>query len=282
MNMPAPFASADLSGIRLVATDIDGTITNEHRFSSQLLVTLEKLQAAKVPVLLVTGRSAGWVEAIANYLPVAGAIAENGGCYFSGTAGCQLLGGLKMKEIGKHRERLADHYWQLQGTHKEIKESIDNRCRLTDWTFDLEGLDASDLWEIKAQCDQWGMDFTYSTIQCHLKLPNQSKASGIQQVLKKHFPRIKPAQVLTIGDSPNDTPMFDSEIFPRSVGVANVAEYLDVMEHRPAYIAEQREVGGFVEVMERLLQVWNPALNEKSESGLERIMDFIDRSLHDS
>jgi HAD superfamily hydrolase (TIGR01484 family) len=280
--MTNSFTAADLSSIRLIATDIDGTLTNDHRFSSQLLIALERLQAAKVPVLMVTGRSAGWVEALANYLPVVGAIAENGGCYFHGAAGCQLLGGLKMKEIGKHREKLADHYWQLQGTHSQIKESIDNRCRLTDWTFDLDGLDASDLWEIKAQCDRWGMDFTYSTIQCHLKLPSQSKASGIQQVLTKHFPKIKSAQVLTIGDSPNDAAMFDPEIFPNSVGVANVREYLDKMDHQPAYITEQREVGGFVEIVDQLLQVWNPTAAAKAETGLEKIMGYIDRSLKDS
>jgi HAD superfamily hydrolase (TIGR01484 family) len=281
MTTPSSFASADLSSIRLIATDIDGTVTNDHRFSSQLLIALERLQAAKVPVIMVTGRSAGWVEAIANYLPVMGAIAENGGCYFHGAANCELLGGLKMKEIGKHREKLADHYWQLQGTHSQIKESLDNRCRLTDWTFDLAGLEASDLWEIKAQCDLWGMDFTYSTIQCHLKLPTQSKATGIQQVLKKHFPTIKPAQVLTIGDSPNDAPMLDPEIFPNSVGVANIQSYLDNMEHQPAYITEQREVGGFVEMVDRLLQVWDPAAAEKEATGLEKIMGFIDRSLKD-
>jgi hypothetical protein len=65
------------------------------------------------------------------------------------------------------------------------------------------------------------------------------------------------------------------------VGVANVAEYLEVMEYRPTYIAEQREVGGFIEVVDRLLQVWNPAIAEKSESGMEEIMDFIDQSFED-
>jgi HAD superfamily hydrolase (TIGR01484 family) len=281
MTTPSPLANADLSSIRLVATDIDGTVTNSHRFSSQLLTALERLQAAHVPVIMVTGRSAGWVEAIANYLPVIGAIAENGGCYFHGSESCELLGGLKMKEISKHREKLADHFWQLQGTHSQIKESLDNRCRLTDWTFDLAGLESSDLWEIKAQCDAWGMDFTYSTIQCHLKLPTQSKATGIQHVLKKHFPKIKTAQVLTIGDSPNDAPMFNREIFPNSVGVANVQSYLDKMEHQPTYITEQREVGGFIEMVDRLLQVWDPAAAEKEATGLEKIMGFIDRSLKD-
>jgi hydroxymethylpyrimidine pyrophosphatase-like HAD family hydrolase len=68
----SPLAQADLRSIRLIATDIDGTLTVGQHFSSQLLIALEKLQAVGLPVLLVTGRSAGWVEGLANYLPVAG------------------------------------------------------------------------------------------------------------------------------------------------------------------------------------------------------------------
>ena len=58
---------------------MDGTLTQGNKFSSNLIQTLEKLGAAEIDVLIVTGRSAGWVNAIATYLPVVGAIAENGG-----------------------------------------------------------------------------------------------------------------------------------------------------------------------------------------------------------
>jgi HAD superfamily hydrolase (TIGR01484 family) len=253
----SPLTTADLSQIKMIAVDIDGTLTLNGRFSSQLLSTLERLQAAEIPVLLVTGRSAGWVESLANYLPVTGAIGENGGCYVSRETRCQLLGDLKTKELTKHREKLADCFWQLQGSYAQLQESADNRWRMTDWTFDLDKLSPSDLWEIGAQCERWGWNFTYSTIQCHLKLPSQNKATGIRQVAKKHFSNffagLKTQQILTIGDSLNDTEMFEPEEFPLSVGVANIQEYVDRLIHQPAYITTQSEVAGFSEIVDALL-----------------------------
>jgi HAD superfamily hydrolase (TIGR01484 family) len=259
----SPLAAADLSQIKMIAVDIDGTLTLNGRFSSQLISTLERLQAAKVPVLLVTGRSAGWVESLANYLPVTGAIGENGGCYFSREESCQLLGNLKAKELSQHREKLADCFWQLQGSYAQIRESTDNRWRLTDWTFDLDQLSPGDLWEISAQCDQWGWSFTYSTIQCHIRLATQNKGSGIRQVIKKHFSGffsgLKQSQILTIGDSLNDNEMFDPAEFPLSVGVANIREYVDRLTYQPAYITQFPEVNGFIEIADALLQAQTTA-----------------------
>jgi hydroxymethylpyrimidine pyrophosphatase-like HAD family hydrolase len=67
---------SDLSNIRLIASDVDGTLTQNGIFSSDFISTLIDLQSAGIKVLLVTGRSAGWVSALVNYLPVAGAIAR--------------------------------------------------------------------------------------------------------------------------------------------------------------------------------------------------------------
>ena len=264
--------STELSQVKMLAVDIDGTLTLNGRFSPQLLIALERLQATEIPVLLVTGRSAGWVESLANYLPVTGAIAENGGCYMSREVRCQILGNLKPKEISQHREKLADCFWQLQGSYAQLQESADNRWRLTDWTFDLDKLSPSDLWEISAQCDRWGWSFTYSTIQCHIRPATQNKGTGIRQVVKKHFSGffsgLKQSQILTIGDSPNDTEMFDPAEFPLSVGVANIQEYVDRLTYQPAYITHQPEVNGFIEIVDALLK-------SKSEASQSNQMDIL-------
>jgi HAD superfamily hydrolase (TIGR01484 family) len=274
----AALDTADLSKIKLVATDIDGTLTKNSQFTPQLITALLQLQSANIGVLLVTGRSAGWVSSLSNYLPVVGAIGENGGCYFSPTTDCQLLPHLKIKEINKHRDQLTDCFWQLQGSHAKLQESSDNRFRLTDWTFNIDQLSASDLWEIGAQCERWGWNFTYSTIQGHIKLATQSKAAGIRQVLKQHFPQVKPHQVLTVGDSPNDAAMFDPEIFPHSAGVANVLHYQEQMEHLPAYVTTLPEVAGFGEIVDRLLACAVSAPSDQ-DTGFEKVTSYIERSL---
>ena len=58
--------------IRLIATDMDGTLTQGEKFDAKLLQVLTQLSAAGIDVLISTGRSAGWVQAIATYLPVVG------------------------------------------------------------------------------------------------------------------------------------------------------------------------------------------------------------------
>ncbi|MBD0362993.1 MAG: HAD hydrolase family protein, partial [Coleofasciculus sp. C3-bin4] len=68
--------------LRLIATDMDGTLTQRGKFTASLLQAFEDLIAANIPVLIVTGRSAGWVSGLVTYLPVVGAIAENGGRFY--------------------------------------------------------------------------------------------------------------------------------------------------------------------------------------------------------
>jgi HAD superfamily hydrolase (TIGR01484 family) len=242
----------DAPQIRLIASDVDGTLTRSDRFTPMLLAAIAQLTQANLPLLLVTGRSAGWVDALRYYLPVVGAIAENGGVYFPKTGAYQLLGNLPA-DLAVHRRQLSDTFHQLQQQYPQLKISTDNAFRLTDWTFDVAGLSQIELEAIALQCQAWGWSFTYSTVQCHIKPQLQNKASGIQQVLAQHFPSIHSTQVLTIGDSPNDEAMFDPEIFPVSVGVANILEYIEHLQHRPKYVATQTEIDGFYEVVNCIL-----------------------------
>ncbi len=244
--------SNDFSEIRLIASDVDGTLTRSDRFTPELLELIAQLTKANLPLLLVTGRSAGWVDALRNYLPVVGAIAENGGVFFPQDGSYQLLG--DFPPLATHRQHLSDAFFQLQQLHPQIQASTDNVFRLTDWTFDVAGLSEEDLGAIALQCQLWGWSFTYSTVQCHIKPKLQNKAWGIQQVLKEHFPSLNPAQVLTVGDSPNDEAMFDPTIFPLSVGVANILEYAERLQHPPQYVTTQPEVDGFCELTNLLCQ----------------------------
>lgn len=242
----------DVAQIRLIASDVDGTLTSADKFTPRLLEAIAQLTQANLPLLLVTGRSAGWVDALRNYLPVVGAIAENGGVFCPQNGSYQLLG--DFPPLSTHRQQLADAFFQLQQQYPQLQASTDNAFRLTDWTFDVAGLGQEELGEIAQQCQAWGWSFTYSSIQCHIKPKLQNKAWGIQQVLRQHFSHLNPAQVLTIGDSPNDEAMFDPAIFPVSVGVANILEYADRLQHPPRYVTTQPEVDGFCELVNLLCQ----------------------------
>jgi HAD superfamily hydrolase (TIGR01484 family) len=245
------FATQNIS---LIATDMDGTLTTNGKFTSFLLKTLEALAAAKISVLLVTGRSAGWVQGLKSYLPVTGAIAENGGVFFlANSEQPKIL--TPIPNLTTHRQQLAATFAYLKSHFPQIKESTDNPFRLTDWTFDVQGLTTTELQQLEQLCmaENWG--FTYSTVQCHIKPQNQTKATSLLQVLNNYFPKVTLQNLITVGDSPNDETLFDQSLFPFSVGVANVLHYKDKLKCLPAYVTSLAEGEGFRELAELVLQV---------------------------
>ncbi|MGI0490567.1 HAD family hydrolase [Alkalinema pantanalense CENA528] len=244
---PIAQAQANFSAIQLIATDMDGTLTQQGKFSPALLQCFEQLVDRAIPVVIVTGRSAGWVSAISHYLPIAGAIAENGGLFYQGD---RLEWLVPISDLQQHRQALANTFASLKSQFPHLQESIDNRFRLTDWTFDVRGLSRSQLQALTHSCEAQGWTMVYSTVQCHIKLPEQSKLQGLQQVLRMAFPTIDPQQVVTVGDSPNDESLFQ---MPLSVGVANVTHYVDQLSQLPQFVTQAEEGTGFCELVDLIL-----------------------------
>jgi HAD superfamily hydrolase (TIGR01484 family) len=247
-----PINSYHWQNIRLIATDMDGTLTQGEEFDAKLLQILTRLSAARIDVLVTTGRSAGWVQAIATYLPVVGAIAENGGLvYWNHDPQPDLIDKI---DIIQHRRELQKVFQILQAKFPKIKESVDNPFRMTDWTFDVENLSPMELEQIELVCKSQGYGFTYSTIQCHIKPIYQDKAYGLNRIIPQHFPHLKPSEIVTVGDSPNDESMFNQAEFPLSVGVANVFKYRDRLKYLPAYVTSKSEGEGFCELATLILK----------------------------
>ncbi|GJD21589.1 HAD-superfamily hydrolase subfamily IIB [Rivularia sp. IAM M-261] len=244
--------SFNLSQIRLIATDMDGTLTVSNKFTSLVLRTLEDLKANSTKVLITTGRSAGWVSGIAHYLPVVGAIAENGGLFYSCNSEAPIYL-TPISDIISHRQQLAATFDHLKLKFPKIQESADNRFRITDWTFDVAGLSLDEIKTLANLTQTMGWGFTYSNVQCHIKPQGQDKAMGLLKVLQEYFPEITLKQVVTVGDSPNDESLFDATYFPNSFGVANVSHYLDTLQHKPAYITSGAEGEGFCELARMIL-----------------------------
>lgn len=238
--------------IKLVATDFDGTLTENGQLTARAIDAISQLHIVGIQVIIVTGRSAGWVNALRQYLPIAGAIAENGGLYYSDpNASPHFL--VSLPPIAEHRKQLANFFQQLGSSFPHLQESSDNPFRFTDWTFDVAGLSFETLTQLAKQCQQQGYSFTYSSVQCHIKPKTQDKAQGLQTVLKQYFPHLSSEQILTIGDSPNDESLFNPEWFPLSVGVANIQDYWQKLSHPPQYVTQTGEGQGFSELAQHLI-----------------------------
>ena len=250
-----------LSDIRLVATDMDGTLTQAGKFTPALLQAFADLTAADMQIIVTTGRSAGWVSGLANYLPVDGAIAENGGLYYHNGEQLPVLLS-SVTDLTCHRQQLKEIFQKLQQEFPNIQESADNRFRLTDWTFDVQPLQVKQLQQLGQLCAQLGWGFTYSNVQCHIKPLHQDKAAGLIQVLHDYFPHFTTEQIVTVGDSPNDESLFNPSYFKHSVGVANVREYTNQMQHHPTYITTAAEGEGFCELAAYLIKSKRTHLNQ--------------------
>ncbi len=71
-----------------------------------------------------------------------------------------------------------------------------------------------------------------------------------EEVFKTDLDLIK-KNIVFVGDSPNDEPMF--EYFPNSVGVANVLAFQDTLKSKPAWITKKEGGFGFSQLAEVLL-----------------------------
>ena len=125
-----PLNNIDLSDIRLIASDVDGTLTQNGKFVPDLIATLDRLKSAGIKVLLVTGRSAGWVSALVNYLPVDGAIAENGGIFLQLNGTQDLLS--SVPNLSRHRILLENTFHHIKQLFPNLHPSTDNQFRITD------------------------------------------------------------------------------------------------------------------------------------------------------
>jgi len=78
---PRPWSELDPSAARRVLgvfTDIDDTLTTEGAIGADALAALERLHAAGIHIVAITGRPMGWSEPFAKSWPVDAIVAENG------------------------------------------------------------------------------------------------------------------------------------------------------------------------------------------------------------
>ncbi|MFZ9520594.1 MAG: HAD-IIB family hydrolase [Silvanigrellaceae bacterium] len=254
------------ASIEVIAMDIDGTLTTHGLLTTEVISALHALRAQGLKLCLVTGRPSGWAQALASYLPVDAAIAENGGVVFLGPEAAPLVrnptnGHYEEAASNKTREPLAKMFAKLLENNPGLMITGDNVFRLSDFTFHSKGLSAVALSAMKNQVESSGLAFAWSTIHAHIMPQGQEKGTALEWLLQKWGIKTGPATTtLTIGDSPNDAPLFAVSKFPHSAGVANVVKYREVMSHYPSIVSTQPEGSGLVEIVNILMNIRGGAL----------------------
>jgi len=247
-------------GIRYILTDVDDTLSYQGRLLPETLKALYALRAAGITVVPITGACAGWCDALVRLLPVETIIGEGGGFRFQ-LDGLQLTAEYWLPEANRQELRL-----QLEASVNAALAAVprarlaaDQPLRFTDFAIDIGQTIHLNAEEIQQMCEVLdAFEVNYSTSSIHLNVwtgdHNKWRAA------ERYFTAVQGLnaeqiahQVLCIGDSANDEPMFRA--LPLSVGVANIEHSRHWLKTLPTYRTEAEGGRGFVEMARHLLSL---------------------------
>jgi len=239
--------------IRVLATDVDDTITTAGKIPPSTIEGLAALEMAGIVVVLVTGRPAGWAQALAGYLAgVRIAVAENGLVAFDSQGERRDLGPPRGPDF---LARLGENSARVQRAYA-LGVTPDDAFRLFERAFVRPNcFDASALAASQKLVDP-DFEVMASSIHIHVRPSGWGKAEGLLAALQPFAPEACVApddSILFVGDSSNDRSLF-ARLRRTSVGVRNVTHFLDELgDDRPAFVTEGESASGFAEVVRALL-----------------------------
>jgi hydroxymethylpyrimidine pyrophosphatase-like HAD family hydrolase len=268
----------EAAGVRFVLMDIDDTLTREGKLLASSYAALWELREAGIRVIPVTGRPAGWCDLIAREWPADGVVGENGALAFweepqeppEGKGGVQgagdgARGKLPVLKAEYHPAAVKNDHPVLARIRErafkefpELRVAKDQFARLFDLALDFAEEDPvlplSAAGRIRDIALEEGAMAKVSSIHVNIWMGKYDKLSMAEHFLSRRFGWESGAgdrEVVFVGDSPNDEPMFAR--FPLACAVANVRRYGDLIKQLPAFAASKECGDGFAEIAETLL-----------------------------
>ena len=262
MDNISTMSKQQLNEVKIILTDIDDTLTTEGRLKSNAYTALENLSNSGFIVIPVTGRCAGWCDHIARMWPVNGVVGENGAFFFSYDHKSKKM---QQTYCQTPKERKENHL-ALHEIKKTILKNVSGSALASDQDYrhtdlaidfaeDVATLSSNKIKEIVTIAENAGAIAKVSSIHVNCWIGSHNKLSTslttLEQVFGVSNSNIQ-NEVLFIGDSPNDSMMFD--YFNKSVGVANVMDFIKELDKPPKYITLNHSGEGFVELADLLLR----------------------------
>lgn len=245
--------------IRAVFTDLDGTLTDGKGVQASTIDALWRLREKGFWVVVVTGRSAGWADALMRLWPIDAAIFENGaGYFFRRQTSVELVGLASTDNTKAHRARLLELFEQAQREVPQVRLAHDQPYRLFDFAINTHEQDphlsASEIQTVlRILRSEPGVVALPSSTHINFLFGHHTKRTGTESLLRDHGQArgIDASQIVFVGDSLNDEPLF--EFLEHSVGVANIADCWEKLKSRPKQTTKSRCGKGFEEVAFSLL-----------------------------
>lgn len=250
--LPVALATVDAAqrtarggAVRLVATDVDGTLTREGALAPEVLGAIARLVAAGIEVVPVSGRSAGEVLGIVRYLPgVRRGIAENGLALVIPDAPLRRLGGdpADRGQVRAAAQRVG------AGMGLSLVATPDDAFRIVDVAFERAGRTDEELGALAAVLLDESLHVTWSNVHVHVTREPPDKGRAVLAAAG-----VDPLAIATIGDAPNDAGLFVAGRFGLTVGTADVPRQAAVMPHMPEFVTAHPEAEAFLELAAWLL-----------------------------
>ena len=267
------FFAEHKADLHTIAFDLDDTLTQKGEVPAYVHEKLERARAKGIRVVLVTGRAAGWVDAICKVFPFDGIVGENGALLQFWPRG---------KLARKPREEAKKLFWTPQGyaaqppagirEHHEnaiqvmakkfprARVASDQPYRIYDLAIDFAeevdpplGLDVAN--QIQAEFENLGATAKVSSIHVNGWWGSFTKVDGLRRLLEVEWTHGTVAKnLIYVGDSPNDGPLF--KVAACSVGVANVLEFRGHAGFdAPRFVCKHESAEGSAELLDMLLSV---------------------------
>lgn len=247
--------------LEVLLTDLDDTLTEGGMLPPSSYAALWELYRAGIQVAPVTGRPAGWCDHLARMWPVAGVVGENGAFVYVYHREEKLM---ERRYLLCEAERL-EGARRLEVVKRRVLAEVpacgisaDQGFRAADLAIDIREdvapLAREQVERILEIARQEGATCKLSSIHVNIWYGSFDKVAGIREFLRlsgKGELEDFQERILFIGDSPNDEPLFQA--LKSSVGVANIAPFLDRLHHPPAYLTERPAAAGFCEAVSTIL-----------------------------
>jgi HAD superfamily hydrolase (TIGR01484 family) len=247
-----------LAGVIGVLTDIDDTLTRNGIVEADARAGLQRLRAAGVPAIAITGRPMGWSERFVSDGTLEAIVAENGAVALfrdGGRVAIEYAQDDATRQINSQR---------LRGVAARVLSEVpvaslsrDSAGRVTDIAIDhseFAHLDAPTIERVVAILRGEGMNATVSSIHINGWFGDHTKLSGARWIVRRLLGRDLEAELrrwVYVGDSTNDQEMFAQ--FPLSVGVANLMRFAAQLTVWPAYMTRGERGAGFAEVADAIV-----------------------------
>ena len=198
--------------IRLVAVDIDGTLTFEDRkLDVAGIEAIRRAESSGLPVVLATGNVLAFAEAAAVMLGASGPlIAEDGGIVFDPATGLEY--------VPSNRVEADRGLAALERAFGPLEQTRSSAMRLTGLTL-KRTIAVEDAREV-FQREGLPLVAVDSGFAIHIRSPDVNKGNALRKV--SSITKVPLTEIAAIGDGPNDVEML--EVAGISFAVANSVE----------------------------------------------------------